>query len=75
MREELATRAESWRSESLLAADTSIKRSNPGDKVPDAIVRDGRTKTAIEFVGEYSVDKLTAFHAYCKRANLGYELW
>jgi len=75
MREELATRSESWRSESLLAANTSIKRSKPGDKVPDAIVRDGRAVTAIEFVGEYSVDKLTAFHAYCKRAKLGYELW
>lgn len=71
MRRELRTRSESWRSEAQVLA----KRDGAADKLPDALVRDGRSKTAIEFVGEYPATKLAAFHGYCEREGFGYELW
>lgn len=75
IRQELPTRALSWRSEVLTARGAACKSGTPGDKVPDASVRDGKCFTAIEIVGEYSVDKLKAFHVFCQRCTLGYELW
>lgn len=68
MRVELPTRAESWIPESAL-------HGKPGQRVPDALVRDGRHTTAIEFGGEYSEAKLRLFHEDCARQNRGYEIW
>jgi hypothetical protein len=72
MRRRLPTRTESWRSEAWLA--DRRPRSASG-KVPDAMVRDGHSRTAIEMVGQYSTEKLRAFHDYCAEQRLGYELW
>lgn len=68
MAEKLPTRASSWRAEASLA-------KGQGVKVPDAMVRDGKYDTAIEFGGSYSAEKLASFHRYCHRKGLGYELW
>lgn len=76
MRRELPTRARSWLSEAALAAGALGERPPAsGEKQPDAMVRDGRSRTAIEFVGDYSPAKLTAFHEHCARRGWGYELW
>ncbi|MFA6043744.1 MAG: hypothetical protein WC718_02060 [Phycisphaerales bacterium] len=78
MRRQLPTRARSWRSESLLQHRAqALPKANPAprDRLPDAMVRDGRSETAIEFVGDYATDKMAEFHEYCRRSNLGYELW
>ena len=68
MAEELPTRARSWTAEAALA-------KGQGVKVPDAVVRDGKYDTAIEFGGTYSTAKLQGFHRYCERKGFGYELW
>lgn len=68
MARELPTRAASWKAEAELS-------KGQGVKVPDAMVRDGKCFTAIEFGGAYSAEKLGAFHRYCDRKGLGYELW
>jgi hypothetical protein len=68
MRRILPTRARSWQFEEDLPAD-------PERKIPDAMVRDGRDKTAVEFVGKYHRAKLEAFHHYCEEEGWCYELW
>lgn len=68
MRSELPTRARSWMPEFAL-------RGMPGERVPDALVRDGRYNTAIEFGGEYPEEKLRLFHEDCARRGRGYEIW
>lgn len=77
MRQELPARARSWTSEASTAAARSTAPHAPrsGEKLPDAMVRDGRARTAVECVGEYSPAKLAAFHEYCVRSGMGYELW
>jgi hypothetical protein len=77
MKQELPTRARSWRSEAFLLAERRADRARPAasGKLPDAMVRDGSSCTAIEAVGTYSTDKLEGFHRYCESAGLGYELW
>lgn len=55
-----------------------IKRTRPkvkGEKLPDAMIRAGDYERVIEFGGEYGKDKLIAFHDYCVKKNLPYELW
>ena len=64
----LPTRARSWVGEGL------IPRAQ-GKKVPDALVRDGRHRTAVELVGKYTAEKLRAFHEHCVAERLAYELW
>lgn len=71
MRSQLPTRARSWRSEDLVQSE----RIERAEKLPDALVTDGRHTTAIEFVGVYSAEKLRQFHAYCVEQSLAYELW
>ncbi|MGD9689161.1 MAG: hypothetical protein AB7K52_00580 [Phycisphaerales bacterium] len=71
MRRELPTRARSWKSEARLLAEGRGRH----EKLPDAVVTDGRSETAIEFGGMYSADKLAAFHDHCHHSHLGYELW
>jgi hypothetical protein len=68
MRAALPTRAASWISEAALP-------KGEGVKVPDAVVRDGRHRTAIEFGGAYTAAKLEAFHENCLAHDLGYEVW
>lgn len=75
MTQELPTRAESWRGEGQASADGPSRSLGPRSKLPDATVRDGTRRTAIEFVGEYSTAKLEQFHMYCNYSDLGYELW
>lgn len=62
--------AESWQSEDTVRAE----RRDYDDKLPDAIVTHP-TKMAIDFVGKYPKTKLEAFHEYCAREGIGYELW
>lgn len=64
----LPTRARSWVGEGL------IPRAQ-GKRVPDALVRDGRHRTAVELVGRYTAEKLRAFHEHCVAERLAYELW
>ena len=53
-----------------------LNHGREGDKVPDAVVKDGLYRTAIELVGSsYRAQKLEAFHTYCAAQDLGYELW
>lgn len=68
MVQELPTRARTWTPEAAL-------KKGQGVKVPDALVRDGKYTTAIEFGGSYSGPKLAAFHGYCQGRALAYELW
>ena len=62
--------AESWQSEDIVRSG----RSGYDDKLPDAIVT-YPIVTAIDFVGKYTKAKLNAFHKYCERENMAYELW
>lgn len=68
MVELLPARASTWTLETRLPKGQGIK-------VPDAIVRDGLDRTAIEFGGRYGRKKLESFHAYCRDKQMGYELW
>lgn len=68
MLDELPARASTWTLETRLP-------KGQGVKVPDAMVRDGLERTAIEFGGLYDRVKLEAFHDYCRRERMGYELW
>ncbi len=68
MLEELPTRASTW------ILETHLPKGQ-GVKVPDAIVRDGLDRAAIEFGGLYDRVKLESFHAYCRDKKMGYELW
>ena len=72
MRYRLPTRTDSWRAEASLY---ERRRPSSTGKIPDAMVRDGHSRTAIEMVGSYPPEKLRAFHAYCAEHKLGYELW
>lgn len=62
--------ADSWQSEQAILAS----RSGCDDKLPDAIVTHPETM-AVDFVGKYTKAKLAAFHEYCAREKMGYELW
>lgn len=44
-------------------------------RLPDAILEVAGERRAIEFGGSYSKQKLMAFHAYCERQSLSYEVW
>ena len=68
MLDELPTRARSW------TLETDLPKGQ-GIKLPDAMVRDGLYRTAIEFGGRYKSAKLEAFHKYCAAQELGYEIW
>lgn len=61
------TRAKTWTFES--------QNFQPNEKLPDALVSDGRLKTAIELGGEYTKHRLEAFHAHCHEQGYGYEIW
>jgi hypothetical protein len=67
MCEELPTRACSW-----VFEDDLIR---PGQKLPDALVTDGRAKTAIECGGEYDRQRLEEDHDFFARKGYGYEIW
>ena len=49
----------------------------PGLKVPDAVLLNqaGRIERAIEYGGQYSLDRLLAFCRYCRANQWGYEIW
>ncbi len=68
MLDELPARASTWTLETRLP-------KGQGVKVPDAMVRDGLERTAIEFGGLYDRPKLEAFHEFCRSKGMGYELW
>lgn len=71
------SRARTWLREDLVAKSRSEDEETAaaGEKLPDAIVRDGQHDTAIEFAGAYAREKLREFHLYCERTSLAYELW
>lgn len=69
----LPTRARTWRSEAAIVAGRD--RVSRAQKLPDALVRDGRALTAIEFGGAYAAEKVAEFHDYCARLGYGYEVW
>lgn len=60
-----------WRSEAAILAT----RSNRREKLPDALIDNGEERRIIEFGGSYGKDKLVAFHEYCEREELPYEIW
>jgi hypothetical protein len=65
-------RARRWIAESDLVQG----RPRSPQKVPDALIRTKSGKeTAIEFGGEYTKEKLTAFHEDCAERGRSYELW
>lgn len=72
MRRMLPTRARSWQREE---AFQTIGTGDPPTKRPDAFVRDGLHRTAIECAGSYSRARLDAFHLFCEQEALAYELW
>jgi hypothetical protein len=48
----------------------------PGEKLPDALIRDPQNgDRIIEFGGAYKRPKLEAFHAFCTSRSLPYEVW
>src|SRR5713226_9334633 len=51
------------------------REPNPGEKLPDVIIKSGTATKVIEFGGAYSKEKLVAFHEYCKEHALPYEIW
>lgn len=72
LKEASPKRAAHWISEAKIVA----RGTSRGVKIPDALIREvGGRHTAIEFGGEYSKQKLVAFHEYCRINEMGYELW
>ena len=67
MRRELPTRARSWVFESEIEPWAGYH--------PDAMVRDGRSWTVIEFAGEYDEPEIARCHNACEARNYGYEIW
>lgn len=67
MCKELPTRACSWVFEAELV--------RPGEKLPDAIVTDGKAKTVIECGGEYDRKRLEEDHEFFASKGYGYEIW
>ncbi|MFT4556160.1 MAG: hypothetical protein ACI92S_001500 [Planctomycetaceae bacterium] len=71
MRTNQPRRSASWSSE-----EERKKAAGHGEKLPDAIVSDGKCKTAIELGGKsYDREKLEGFHKFCVEQNLSYEIW
>ena len=65
-------RAAAWISEAWLIREGEGRCS----KLADAMLRlPSGQEIVIEFGGEYSKEKLHAFHADCQNRNRGYELW
>ncbi|MFO0838342.1 MAG: hypothetical protein U1D55_07410 [Phycisphaerae bacterium] len=60
-----------WYSEARLAGLGFGDRT----RLPDAMIQEGANRTVIELGGAYSAAKLAAFHDFCRRENMGYELW
>ncbi len=60
-----------WYSEARLATLGFGDRK----RLPDAMIEDGAVRTVIELGGTYSAVKLVAFHAFCEREKMNYELW
>jgi hypothetical protein len=67
MCQELPTRAASWTFEDDLA--------DSGQRLPDALVTDGKSKTVIECGGEYGRERLEDDHRFFARKGYGYEIW
>lgn len=63
--------AGSWISEAGLSKLGYGKRT----RLPDAMIERHGRRVAIELVGEYSLEKLVSFHAFCEEEELAYELW
>jgi hypothetical protein len=64
--------ARAWVSEGQLAHEAGGAEG----VIPDAMVRVGDQRRAVEVVGEsYSISKLDRFCAHCRRHGWSYELW
>jgi len=63
--------ARKWSSEAVNLRSRADRR----EKLPDAIVSDGRSKRIVEFGGAYAKGKLASFHAYCADKHTAYEVW
>jgi DNA-binding Lrp family transcriptional regulator len=62
----------------LWHSEAWIKKSRPdapGEKLPDAMIRRASSTKVIEFGGAYPKERLIAFHEFCKRRALPYDLW
>lgn len=64
--------AAAWLSEDLLP-----KPARPGEKLPDAVLKDARGQVArvIEFGGAYDARRVSKFHLFCAAHGYPYELW
>lgn len=60
-----------WQGEDLVAP------SRKGQKLPDAILfaASGQPSLVIEFIGDYPVERIRAFHSDCAARNLPYEVY
>lgn len=60
-----------WQGEDIVAT------SRKGQKLPDAILYDasGQPTLVIEFIGDYPVERIKAFHVDCAKRNLPYEVY
>jgi hypothetical protein len=63
--------ARTWVGERIIKKSRGAR----GGPVPDASVRDGRSRRFIEFAGAYSKDRLETFHEFCAASQTAYELW
>jgi len=65
------TYAKAWRGEDLLTDN------EPGQSLPDAVLigRDEQPAMLIEFGGDYSADRISAFHDDAVMRELPYQIW
>lgn len=70
-----------WRTDPNLAlawqGEDVVASSRKGQKLPDAILfnASGEPSLVIEFIGDYPVERIRAFHVDCAKRNLPYEVY
>jgi len=69
--------AATWKPDSIILAERLRTRAPTRfkEKLPDAQVEHEGHVRVIEFAGAYSPERVAAFHRYCDRKRLEYELW
>lgn len=72
-RHALKLRSGIWVSEDLFR----LSFAQPRSKIPDAVLLNdlGEVESAIEYGGEYSADRLRAFHRFCAKRGWPYQIW
>ncbi len=52
-----------------------IAHERRGEKLPDAVIRDGKSELVIEFGGAYRKERVRKVHEDCAERGLPYEIW